>query len=126
MKSKSNLSTILKTISCSVLGVFGILAFIFALVSGSKTYGGGFTGIVKNCPNALPYFLLLALIYFGWRWPLIGGILITLLGFGLLYLFGIFGENWNVFPFVAGMIPIVFGGLLIYSWGLKNKQKPSI
>lgn len=116
------LSRTIRTTSCIVLAIFGSLVFVFALLSGSESYGGGFIGIVKNSPNAIPYAFLLVLIYVGWRWPLIGGILITLLGFGLLYLFGFFSSNWNLIPFVVGIIPVIFGGLLIFSWGIGRKQ----
>lgn len=105
-----------------ILSVFGILTFIFALLSGSENYGGGITGIIKNSPNALPYLALLILVYAGWRWPLIGGICITLLGFGLLYLFGIFGDTQNIVPLIVGLVPVFFGGMLILSWGLNKKQ----
>lgn len=123
MSTQARLSKTLKTISCTVLSVFGVLVFIFALLSGSDTNGGGISGIVKNSPNALPYLLLLVLIYFGWKRPLIGGALITLLGFGLLYLFGFFSATWNVIPFVVGIIPVIFGGLLIFSWGIAGGHK---
>jgi cytochrome c biogenesis protein CcdA len=57
-----------------------------------------------------------------WRWPLIGGILITLLGIGLLYLFGFFDANRNLITFIVGMIPVIFGGLIIFCWGSQIKQ----
>lgn len=123
MFSKKTISAIRVT-SLIILLVFGLLVFVFALLSGSENYGGGIAGIIKNSPNALPYAILLVLVYLAWRWPLIGGILITLLGFGLLYLFGFFDANWNLIPFIVGMVPVIFGGLIIFCWGLQFNQPP--
>lgn len=121
MLSKKTISAIRVT-SLIILLVFGLLVFVFALLSGSETYGGGISGIIKNSPNALPYAILLVLVYVAWRWPLIGGILITLLGFGLLYLFGFFDTNRDLIPFIVAMVPVIFGGLIIFCWGLQFNQ----
>ena len=119
--NKSKLSIRIKNSSLLILAVFGTLAFIFALLSGAETYGGGISGIIKNSPNALPWAALLILIYIGWKWPLIGGICITLFGFGLLYFFGIFDDTPDIIPLLVGLIPVLFGGLLIFSWGLNKR-----
>ena len=121
MDNKSKLSIRIKNSSLLILAVFGTLAFIFALLSGAETYGGGISGIIKNSPNALPWAALLILIYIGWKWPLIGGICITLFGFGLLYFFGIFDDTPDIIPLLVGLIPVLFGGLLIFSWGLNKR-----
>ncbi|HHB52203.1 MAG TPA: hypothetical protein ENK75_04055, partial [Saprospiraceae bacterium] len=70
--------------------IFGILVFLFALVSGSEAYGGGLMGIIKNSPNALPWALLLLLVGIAWKWEFLGGILILALAAYLFYLFKIF------------------------------------
>ena len=121
MDNKSKLSIRIKNSSLLILAVFGTLAFIFALLSGAETYGGGISGIIKNSPKALPWAALLILIYIGWKWPLIGGICITLFGFGLLYFFGIFDDTPDIIPLLVGLIPVLFGGLLIFSWGLNKR-----
>ena len=119
--NKSKLSIRIKNTSLVVLAIFGLLAFIFALLSGAETDGSGISGIITNSPNTLPWAALLILAYIGWRWPLIGGICITLLGFGLLYFFGIFDDTPDIIPLIVGLIPVLFGGLLIFSWGLNKR-----
>lgn len=63
------------------------ITFIFALLSGSKDYGEGFTGILKNSPNTLPWLLLFLLLFIAWKRKLLGGIIVTLFGLYLMYFF---------------------------------------
>ncbi len=75
------------------------LVFVFALLSGSEGYGGGFWGIIKNAPNALPWILLFAMNYLVWKKELIGGVVLTLFGLFITYLFNFSGPNfwWSTF-----------------------------
>jgi hypothetical protein len=41
--------------------------FVFALVSGAEKYGGGFQGLIKNAPSAMPWLMLLFLVYVAWK-----------------------------------------------------------
>jgi len=60
------------------------------------------------------------------KWQFTGGILITLIGIGLLYFFGIFDSEYQTATLIIALFPVILGSLLILSWGLKQqtpKQK---
>ena len=97
------------------------LVFIFALLSGSGDYGGGLKGILYNSPNALPWLVLLILLFVAWKWELIGGILITLVGLVALYFFNFTGPNFFWFTFFLCLGIILFGSFFIVSWYLDRK-----
>ncbi|OYT16077.1 MAG: hypothetical protein B7C24_09705 [Bacteroidetes bacterium 4572_77] len=125
MKNLEKTAKIL-SISAMLMGVFvGVLVFIFALLSGSEAYGGGFMGILKNSPNALPWLVFLATIWLAWKWPLLGGILLNILGIFSLFFF-VFSSpvfHWPVF--VLSIIIMSIGCLFLASWYLSaNKKKP--
>lgn len=71
---------------------FGILLLGFTMVSiaiftGAIRYGITIDSILRNLPDALPWFLLLFTLVLAWEYELIGGILILFLGFGgMLYI----------------------------------------
>ncbi len=113
-------ANILRNTARYSLLVIGILVFIFALLSGSEDYGGGFAGIVKNSPNALPWLLLLALVYVAWKWELIGGIIITALGFVMMYFFNFNGQNFFVSTFILTILIIALGSCFMVSWYLRK------
>lgn len=123
MEKKIELKTanILRNIARYTLLVLGILVFIFALLSGSEDYGGGIKGIIKNSLNALPWVILLVLIYVAWKWELVGGIIITLLGIAMLYFFNLRGPNFFLSTFILTLLIIVFGSFFILSWYLRKK-----
>jgi hypothetical protein len=108
-------ANILRNIARYTLLVLGILVFIFALLSGSEKLGGGITGIIKNSPNAIPWVLLLVLIFVAWKWELIGGIIITLLGLFLLYFFNFRGPNFWWSTFLLTLIIPLLGSFFITS-----------
>jgi len=109
-------------VSIGFLLIFSVLVFIFSLLSGSEDYGGGIMGIVKNSPNSLPWLLLFVLVYIAWKWKLIGGILLSLFGIGLLYFFGIPDYSFQTSTLIIASIPVIFGLLLILSWGLEHEK----
>ena len=90
------------------------LVFVFALLSGSEAYGGGFWGIIKNAPNALPWILLFALNYLVWKKELIGGVVLTLFGLFITYLFNFSGPNfwWSTFIMTSSIT--LLGVIFIY------------
>ncbi|MCW5519060.1 hypothetical protein J1N09_04370 [Aureitalea sp. L0-47] len=96
-----------------VLFVFSLLIFVFALLSGSESFGGGVSGIIKNSPNSLPWLVLVALVIIAWRNPFFGGILITIAGAILTYYFNFSGENFFLLTFIICLF-IVFLGLVIW------------
>ncbi len=125
METEKRLRTaiIFRTVARYTLLVFGILIFLFALVSGSEDYGGGLRGILENSPNALPWLVLLLLVLVAWRWELTGGILITLLGLFLIYFFNIRGNNFFVSTFFLTLLVTILGSFFIVSWGLGLKKE---
>ena len=102
--------------------LIGILVFIFAVLSGAENLGGGLKGFIKNIPNALPWLLLLVLIYVAWKWELIGGIIITILGFVMLYFFNFNGPNFFLITFVLCLLIIALGSCFILSWYLGKNE----
>jgi hypothetical protein len=103
----------------TLLVVFS-LTFVFALLSGSGDYGGGIKGIIQNSTNSAPWLIFLVLLFVAWKWELIGGILITLLGFGALYFF-CFPWKGLESAFYLSLFIIIFGSLFIISWFLRRK-----
>ncbi len=103
----------------TLLVVFS-LVFIFALLSGSGDYGGGIKGIIQNSPNSAPWLIFLVLLFIAWKWELIGGILITLLGFGAIYFFCFPWKGFE-FAFFLSLVIIIFGSFFIISWYLRRK-----
>ena len=86
-----------------------VLVFIFALLSGSEDYGGGLSGIIQNSPNALPWLLLLALTFIAWKWELIGGIIITVIGLYMVYFFNFEGQNFFAITFIITSVIVILG-----------------
>lgn len=115
---KLKTANILRNIARYTLLVLGILVFIFALLSGSEDYGGGVSGIIKNSPNALPWLILLVLIFTAWKWELVGGIIITVLGIAMLYFFNFRGPNFFLVTFILTLLIVILGSFFIISWYL--------
>lgn len=99
-----------------------VLTLLFALVSGSEDYGGGIQGILKNSPNALPWLLLLVVLFVAWKWELYGGILLVALGLGLTYFFNFRGPNFFMATFVLTLSITALGTLFLLSWYLRRKM----
>ena len=124
MEKRGNVTAvILRNIARYTLLVFGVLIFIFALFSGAEEYGNGVKGVLKNSPNAIPWLILLVLVYVSWKWELVGGIIITLLGVVALGFFVIFSSNFMIPTLIISLIPIILGSFLIISWYLSRNEK---
>lgn len=109
----------LRYIARTLLLLFIILIFTFALLSGAEQYGGGLYGILMNSPNALPWLVLLIFYLVAWKWELLGGIIITLLG---LYAIGQFDLHESFLAFIIIGLPIILTGVFfIVAWWLTNK-----
>jgi hypothetical protein len=95
------------------------LVFVFALLSGSEGYGGGFMGIVKNSPNALPWLLLFGLNYLIWKKELLGGFILTVFGLFITWFLNFKGANfwWTTFAFTSF---ITLLGVIFILLGLKK------
>jgi len=113
-------ANILRNTARYSLLVIGVLVFVFALLSGAENKGGGVMGIIKNSPNALPWVLLLVLVYVAWKWELTGGIIITALGLFLFYFFNFAGNNFFLFTFILTLLIILLGSFFILSWYLRK------
>jgi len=98
-----------------------IIVFVFALLSGSEDYGGGFMGVLKNSPNALPWLIVLVLVYIAWKWELVGGITVTLFGMYLVYFFNFQGSNFYISTFIMTILIVLMGVLFLLSWVLRKK-----
>ncbi|WP_299336408.1 hypothetical protein [uncultured Psychroserpens sp.] len=103
----------------SLLLIAGVL-LAFSLLSGSLDYGGNLMAIFKNSPNALPWFVLIMLIFIAWKREMLGGILIVIYGIGLVYFFNFSGPNfwWSTFVLTA-LIPVL-GSLFVLSWYIRK------
>jgi hypothetical protein len=95
--------------------ILGILVFLFALLSGSEGYGGGIMGIIKNSPNAIPWAILLLIVFVAWKWELIGGILIVVLGIAMFYFFNFRSPNFSLYPYFLTIIITILGSFFIIS-----------
>jgi len=110
----------LRIITRALLILFASFWFIFALLSGSDSFGGGLSGIIQNIPNALPWFLVFAFVYLAWKDELIGGIIISITGIFSVFFFHTYN---SLISFSIISLPIiVLGGLLILYWCLTKKK----
>jgi hypothetical protein len=107
-----------KKISLILLLIINSFWFIFALLSGSEEYGGGLKGILMNSPNAIPWLIMFGLIYVAWKWELIGGIIITIMGLFTIFMF----DTYEYFiSFITISLPfIIIGAIFILNWYFKK------
>ncbi len=123
MTKGKKVASVLRYTARYTLLIFSVLVFVFALLSGSEGSGEGIKGIIKNSPNALPWLVLIVLVLVAWKWELVGGILITLIGIGAMIFFGIFTGKLAVGTLIISLIPFILGVFLILSWWL-SKERP--
>lgn len=110
---KQRVALAFRKLVLSLLLLFSLFWFFFALVSGSEAYGGGFRGILFNSPNALPWLILFGIVYVAWRWGRIGGSLLLLFGVFTLFMF----DTWkDPIGFLLISFPfLLLGGVLLWS-----------
>lgn len=105
--------------------VFAILIFIFSLLSGAEQQGGGLLGVIKNSPNALPWLILLVVVYFAWKYEKFGGYFFLVAGILTIFAF----DTWeDIIVFLIVSFPLLLAGILFlvsyYFYGeCKNKEK---
>ena len=117
---KLKIANILRYTARSVLLTLASLIFVFALLSGSELYGGGLKGILMNSPNAIPWAILLAFAWIAWRWELLGGTIISLMGIFTIFMFDALEEP---FVFLIISLPlIILGGFFIGSYYLTRSK----
>lgn len=123
MKTTVSYIKVLKYIARYTLLLIASLLLVFSVVSGSEDYGGGLTGLLKNSPNAIPWLVLILLIFIAWKHELLGGTLIFLCGLWFVYFFNFSGPNfWWITFFLTALIPIM-GLVFVLSWYLNKRQK---
>ncbi len=123
MEKEKNIQTanILRNIARYTLLVVGVLVFLFALSSGAENYGGGFQGLMKNVPNALPWLALLLFLLLAWKRELPGGILIILTGVALLIFFVFTANRFYLPVLILTLLVILLGSFFVLSWYLRRK-----
>ncbi|MBN1651378.1 MAG: hypothetical protein JW857_08620 [Bacteroidales bacterium] len=103
---------------------YGILIIGFGMVSiaiftGAINYGITIDNILRNLPDAIPWFLLLVTLFLAWDFELIGGLVMLILGLG-----GIFymqASNDATLPQFTIMLSItIFAVFFIVSWALRQ------
>ena len=90
-----------------------------AIFTGALNYGITIDTILRNLPNALPWFLLLSTLYLSWEYELLGGLIMLFLGFGALYYLNYNSHSTNTELFLIYGI-ILFALLFILSWMIKQ------
>ncbi len=120
MKDKTQLAKYLRYTARTILLIITALVFVFSLLSGSEEYGGGIKGILKNSPNALPWLLLFVFIYVAWKWELVGGAIVALMGVFTVFFFHSY--RFPIVFFVISVPLIILGGFFIASWYLTREQ----
>ncbi len=104
----------------TLLLIFGVILFVFSLLSGAEELGGGMEAVILNSPNALPWVFLLGFVFIARRWELVGGSLIILMGLFTLFFFKGFEHPFILFGVT---IPLtVFGSFFVISWYLTRKK----
>ena len=111
-----------RNISRYALLILTVLALIFALLSGAGLNGGGVYGIVRNSPNALPWLILLSMIYVAWKWELIGGIIISLTGIFMMYFFHVFSSKFHIATLILTLMIFLLGTFFMMSWYLRRDK----
>ena len=108
---------VFKTIVIIILTLFALFWFLFALLSGASEAGGGLQGLMYNSPNALPWLVLLGLIYLAWRWPLAGGLSIVAMGFAAV---PFFNARESIFVFLLIPSPLILLGAALVLIGVAS------
>jgi hypothetical protein len=112
---------IIKKFPLLLLLVLDVFWLLFSLFSGVPA-GGGLKGIMSNTPNTLPWLILLVAILIAWRFRLIGGILIFLLGVASAFFFDVFKAP-VVFFFVS--LPLLVFGSWLFIASLRARAEIS-
>lgn len=114
-----SVANLFRSIARFTLLLLGMTMVSIAIFTGALNYGITIENILRNLPDAVPWFLLLFSLYIAWESELVGGIIILLLGLG-----GIFymqASNHSTLPQETIMWGIVMSAILfILSWSLRR------
>jgi hypothetical protein len=107
---------VIRDIARIVLLFLAVLLFVFFLLSGAESLGGGMKGFVNNFPNTIPWIFLLIAVFITFKWELAGGLIILIMGIFTIFFFNALE---NLFVLFGISIPlIVLAKLLIIAWYL--------
>lgn len=109
---------ILRDIARYGLLVISLTVMVFALLSGSED-----GGILRNSPNALPWFVLFMATLYAWKQETFGGSVILILGFAMLYYFNFSGKNFFLSTFILCLLIIILGFFLVVSGYVRKKRQ---
>jgi uncharacterized membrane protein len=73
-----------------------------------------------NSPNALPWLAVWVLVYVAWRWPIIGGWLLFIMGVVFTMMFDTY-ENILAFSLIS--LPVLIVGILFLMGGNRRRSK---
>lgn len=121
-KTELKLANLFRHLARYILLGLGIITILFALLSGAEDYGGGIDGILKNFPNALPWFLLLVVLYIAWNWEVVGGIIIIVFGLSVLYVFNFSTTNFLSIASILAFLIIILGAFFVLSWYFERES----
>ena len=114
-----SIANLFRSIARFSLLLIGMTMVSIAIFTGALNYGITIDNILRNLPDAIPWFLLLFSLYIAWEFELVGGIIILLLGLG-----GIFymqASNHSTLPQETIMWGIILSAtLFILSWSLRR------
>ena len=121
MKNPKKIVKILRYSARTILILVGAFWFVFALLSGAEELGGGVMGVVKNSLNALPWLILFAFVFIAWKWEIIGGSIISVMGVLTIFMFDAYKEP-VVFLLIS--LPLMLlGGALVIAGYLSREQQ---
>ncbi len=107
----------------ALLLIIGILLFIFSLISGSDTYGGGLSGLTKNSPNSIPWIILLVLVIIARKNYAWGGFLLLIFGGMITYYFNFRGGNLFVSTFIFCLTVVFLSLVILFTGAAISKHK---
>lgn len=104
----------------AVLLIITTFWFGFALLSGAEQYGGGFSGILRNSPNTLPWLVLYLINIVAWKYERIGGALLIACALFMTFAFDVLKGNWGVL-WVA-VVPLLILGTSFAYCGFRSSN----
>jgi hypothetical protein len=116
----------IRLICLIALSLLVLVVLTFALLSGSEDYGGGISGILKNAPNAIPWFGLLIGVVLAWRNTILGAFILLVLSLYFTYWFNFSGQNFFLITFVMCLLLVLLSLGLLYAGILLKRQKEGL
>lgn len=96
--------------------IIALFVMVHALFSSYDDYGGEISGILQNSYNAIPWVVLFFSYFIAWYWELIGGLLVMILGFAMLYFFNFNDPGLFSLATILSILNILLGIAFILSW----------